>query len=131
VSWTVLNYLVRVQRVARRYDSYIFYDAPPMTTRRPHLRIAPAALTDDAARRPVLADCAEGKRQLQRYGLSGLRTALSVAGAAETASGWSHFGAATRFSSRTSHSHAPNGWRQRSASPTQATLQGSILQRAG
>jgi DNA-binding SARP family transcriptional activator len=42
------------------------------------------------AHRPVLADCAEGERLLQRQGLSGLRAALSDAGA-QTPTGWSHF----------------------------------------
>ena len=62
-----------------------------MAARRPDLRIAPAAVMGDSAHRPVLGDCAEGERQVQRYGLRGLRVALSDAGGAEMLTGWSHF----------------------------------------
>jgi DNA-binding SARP family transcriptional activator len=62
-----------------------------MTSRRPELRIAPAAVISATAHQGVPADCAEGERLLQRHGLHGLRAALAAAGAAETATGWSHF----------------------------------------
>ena len=62
-----------------------------MAARRPHLRFAPAAVMGDSAHRPALADCAEGERQVQRYGLRGLRAALSDPGGAEMPTGWSHF----------------------------------------
>jgi LuxR family maltose regulon positive regulatory protein len=62
-----------------------------MTARRPDLRIAPAAAMGDTAHRPVLADCAEGERLLQRHGLRGLRAALSDAGGVETPTASTHF----------------------------------------
>ena len=72
------------------YDFHIFDRAPPMTARRHHLRIAPAAVTGDAAHCPVLAGAAEGERLLQQYGLRGLREALSMPAPPRHA-GWSHF----------------------------------------
>jgi hypothetical protein len=62
-----------------------------MTARRPDLRIARAAVLGDTAHGPVLADCAQGERLLQRHGLRGLCAALSDAGSVETPTGWLHF----------------------------------------
>jgi LuxR family transcriptional regulator, maltose regulon positive regulatory protein len=65
--------------------------APPMTARRPQLRIAPTASTSDAAHSFLLTDCAQVERRLQRYGLHGLRTALSDGRTAAESTGWTHF----------------------------------------
>lgn len=64
-----------------------------MTARRPHLRLAPAAATRDAAQPATpLADCNAVEHLVQCDGLHGLRNAIAGAAArAETPTGWSHF----------------------------------------
>jgi LuxR family transcriptional regulator, maltose regulon positive regulatory protein len=63
-----------------------------MTSRRPDLRIAPAAGdTLDRTRRVALADGAAGERLLEQQGLRGLREAQVDAVGAEPGSGWTRF----------------------------------------